>query len=202
LNEIQKTPEIITRLDAFFERSLSASAMNKYLACPLDFYYKDVLEFGEEDKVEEEVENNTFGTFIHNALENMYAPFARYDKEGNKREPAPKSITSFDIDHMLKHYEDEIRNQFMIHFCSQLGDIFRLYFFLQLSRVAKPHTVRWVLIGILISIPWGVAKQMEVKWGIDGLAVVPRFRDFFVGTVGALACLRTLWSIRGIVFHS
>ena len=89
-------------------------------------------------------------------------------------------------------------NQFMIHFCSQLGDIFRLYFFLQLSRVAKPHTVRWVLIGILISIPWGVAKQMEVKWGIDGLAVVPRFRDFFVGTVGAMACLRTLWSIRGM----
>ena len=46
----------------------------------------------------------------------MYAPFARFDKEGNKREPAPKSITSFDIEHMLKHYEDEIRNQFMIHF--------------------------------------------------------------------------------------
>jgi hypothetical protein len=113
---ISKSPEIIHRLDQLFAKSTSASLLKRFAQCPLDFYYKDVLEFGEEDKVEEEVENNTFGTFIHNALENMYAPFARFDKEGNKREPAPKSITSFDIDHMLKHYEDEIRNQFMAHF--------------------------------------------------------------------------------------
>jgi hypothetical protein len=113
---IPKSPEIIHRLDQLFAKSTSASLLKRFAQCPLDFYYKDVLEFGEEDKVEEEVENNTFGTFIHNALENMYAPFARFDKEGNKREPAPKSITSFDIEQMLKHYEDEIRNQFMIHF--------------------------------------------------------------------------------------
>jgi hypothetical protein len=89
-------------------------------------------------------------------------------------------------------------NPFLIHFCSQMGDVFRLYFFLQLSRVTKPHTTRWVMIGVLLSIPWGVLKQMEVRWGIDGLAVVPRIRDLTVGTIGAMACLRTLWSIRGM----
>jgi len=72
-----------------------------------------------------------------------------------------------------------------------------LFFFLQLARVVKPHTVRWVVIGTLLSIPWGIAKQMESKWGIDGLAIVPRIRDTFAGSVGALACLITLWSIRG-----
>lgn len=89
-------------------------------------------------------------------------------------------------------------NPFFIHFGSQMGDVFRLYFFLQLARVVRPNPRAWLFYGVLLSIPWGIAKQMEVAWGIDGLAVIPRFRDFFAGTVGALACLRTLWSIRDL----
>ncbi|MBI1836354.1 MAG: PD-(D/E)XK nuclease family protein [Flavobacteriia bacterium] len=113
---ITKSPEIILRLDALFQKSTSASLLKRFAQCPLDFYYKDVLEFGEEDKVEEEVENNTFGTFIHNALELMYEPFSRHDKEGNLKSIAPKSITSFDIDKMLEYYQEKIRDQFMLHF--------------------------------------------------------------------------------------
>ena len=114
--EIVKTPEILERLDEIFAHSTSASMLKKFAACPLDFYYQYVMEFGEEEKVEEEIENNTFGTFIHNALEEMYQPFARFDKKGLKIEPAPPAITSFDIDKMLKHYEYEIDKQFYNHF--------------------------------------------------------------------------------------
>jgi RecB family exonuclease len=113
---IPKTPEILARMDEIFAKSTSASMLKKYAACPLDFYYQYVMEFGEEEKVEEEVENNTFGTFIHNALETMYTPFARFNKEGEKVDPAPPAITSFDIDHMLKHYEYEINKEFSKHF--------------------------------------------------------------------------------------
>jgi hypothetical protein len=113
---IPKTPEILARMDEIFAHSTSASMLKKYAACPLDFYYQYVMEFGEEEKVEEEVENNTFGTFIHNALETMYTPFARFNKQGEKVEPAPPAITSFDIDNMLKHYEYEINKEFSKHF--------------------------------------------------------------------------------------
>ena len=113
---VQKTPEILERLDEIFANSTSASMLKKFATCPLDFYYQYVMEFGEEEKVEEEVENNTFGTFIHNALEEMYQPFARFNKKGEKIEPAPPAITSFDIDKMLKHYEHEINKQFYNHF--------------------------------------------------------------------------------------
>mgnify|MGYP002631597011 CR=1 FL=1 len=113
---VQKTPEILERLDELFAHSTSASMLKKFAACPLDFYYQYIMEFGEEEKVEEEVENNTFGTFIHNALEEMYQPFARFNKKGEKIEPAPPAITSFDIDKMLKHYEHEINKQFYNHF--------------------------------------------------------------------------------------
>jgi len=113
---VQKTPEILERLDEIFAHSTSASMLKKFATCSLDFYYQYVMEFGEEEKVEEEVENNTFGTFIHNALEEMYQPFARFNKRGEKIDPAPPAITSFDMDNMLKHYEYEIDKQFYNHF--------------------------------------------------------------------------------------
>lgn len=89
-------------------------------------------------------------------------------------------------------------NQFAIHYSYQMGDIFRLYFFLQLARVIKPSATKWLIYGTLLSIPYGFAKQMETTWGIDGLALIPRLRDSFAGTVGALACLKTLWTIRHV----
>jgi hypothetical protein len=114
--QVEKTSAIIERMDEMFSRSVSASALNKYLNCPLDFYYQRILDFGEEEAIEEEVESNTFGTFIHNVLEELFKRFARHDKEGVKRIPQPPSITSFDIDDMLKQHEELIRKEFLKHF--------------------------------------------------------------------------------------
>jgi hypothetical protein len=46
----------------------------------------------------------------------MYQPFARFNQSGEEVLPPPPNITSFDIDHMLKHYEYEIHKQFLKHF--------------------------------------------------------------------------------------
>ena len=116
LNEIQKTPEIIARLDAFFERSLSASAMNKYLACPLDFYYRYLADLGEDQDVEEELEANTFGTFIHDTLEELYTPYAHYTSDGTKKTPTPPPLSVSGIDTMISQYKQILHKQFMKHF--------------------------------------------------------------------------------------
>jgi len=116
LNEIQKTPEIITRLDAFFERSLSASAMNKYLACPLDFYYRYLADLGEDQDVEEELEANTFGTFIHDTLEELYTPYAHYTSDGTKKTLTPPPLSVSGIDTMISQYKQILHKQFMKHF--------------------------------------------------------------------------------------
>lgn len=116
VKEIIKTPEIIHRLDDLFTSSTSASMLKKYLTCPLDFYFRYVMDFGETDSVEEEIEHSTFGTFIHDTLEELYGKFARFDKEGNLQTPAPRNITSYDINEMLKVYPMILEKQFMIHF--------------------------------------------------------------------------------------
>ena len=113
---VEKTPAILARMDTFFERAISASAINTYLKCPLNYYYKYLLDFGEEKTIEEEVENNTFGSFIHNVLELLFEPFARHDKSGVLKPIQPSNLTPLDVERMLNRYEDLIRTQFMLHF--------------------------------------------------------------------------------------
>lgn len=114
--DIEKEVEILNRIDELLERSTSASMLNTYLTCPLDFYFKYVMDFGEADEVEEEIENSTFGTFIHNTLEELYRPFSMRDEEGEMIQPAPTNITSFDVEKMLKEYKVVMHQQFMKHF--------------------------------------------------------------------------------------
>lgn len=116
LKEVYKTESILEKMDEIFSQSISASALNKYIKCSLDFYYHKILEFGEEETIEEEVESNTFGTFIHNVLEELYTDYARHDKKGNKKATQPPNITSFDIDKMLTRYESLIYKEFLTHF--------------------------------------------------------------------------------------
>lgn len=76
---IEKTPQIIDKLKAFLQggdRSLSASAINTYINCPLQFYFSVVEQMAEEDEVSETVEASTFGTIFHSVIEWLYQPFA------------------------------------------------------------------------------------------------------------------------------
>jgi ATP-dependent helicase/nuclease subunit B len=63
---------VIKKLDALFERGLSPSALNTFISCPLDFYYKYILGLREGTEVEENIEASTFGTMIHEVLERIY----------------------------------------------------------------------------------------------------------------------------------
>jgi len=114
--EIKKTPEIKHRMDELLSQSASASMFKKYTACPLDFYFRYIMGFGDAKSVEEELEHSTFGTFIHDTLEELYTPFAQFDKQGNKRTPAPTNITSFDVENMLKNFKLVLHQKFMKHF--------------------------------------------------------------------------------------
>jgi hypothetical protein len=102
---VEKTKDIVDKLDAFLAQGLSASALKTFFACPLDFYYKYLLRFGEAEKVDETIESNQLGTFIHEVLETMYTPFCKRDQEGNLKNPLPPKVGVADIEHMEKSYE-------------------------------------------------------------------------------------------------
>lgn len=74
---VTKSPEVLTKLDQFCaegERSLSASSINMYIDCPLQFYFSVVEKMQEEDEISETVEADTFGSIFHSVMEWLYRP--------------------------------------------------------------------------------------------------------------------------------
>lgn len=114
--QIQKTPEVLNRIHEFLDKPLSASALNKYMICPLDYYYRYLVEFGEDKEVEEEIENNTFGSIIHKTLEDLFKPYAQRDKQGVYVQPTPPPVREKDVVKMLAAFKDSLYKGFLDHF--------------------------------------------------------------------------------------
>ncbi len=73
--KVDKDEEVMRSLAAYeTERSLSASAINTYLDCPLKFYLSVIKGIDEEDAVSETLEHDTFGTILHRVMELLYKP--------------------------------------------------------------------------------------------------------------------------------
>lgn len=74
---IQKDEAVINKLNAFRngDKSLSASSINIYLDCPLQFYFSVVEGLKEEDEIAETIEADTFGSIFHSVMEWLYKPF-------------------------------------------------------------------------------------------------------------------------------
>lgn len=62
---VSKTPEVIRFLEGY---RFSASSLNTYLFCPLQFYYEYVLGLKEKEVVSEEFEKEEIGSFVHLVL--------------------------------------------------------------------------------------------------------------------------------------
>ncbi len=72
--EVEKSDEIINIIKQKFISGYSASLINTYIACPLKFYFSQLLNLNTKTNVGQQIEANTFGTIIHEVLENIYKP--------------------------------------------------------------------------------------------------------------------------------
>ncbi len=78
--------------DRPYAGNFSASSIQKYLMCPLAFYYRYIKGIKDDDEsVSEDVEANKFGTAIHETMEDLYGGFTsditRVDIEKMDYEP-------------------------------------------------------------------------------------------------------------------
>ncbi|HZK69601.1 MAG TPA: PD-(D/E)XK nuclease family protein [Paludibacter sp.] len=78
--QIEKSHVVMEKLQRFLQvgehqPALSASSINTYIDCPLQFYLTKVEEVEEVDEVLETVEANMFGTLFHKVMENLYLSF-------------------------------------------------------------------------------------------------------------------------------
>lgn len=68
---IAKTPEVLSALK---KREFSPSAIDTYLNCGLQFYYKYALRLREKDELSDDIEQRDIGTIVHEILENFFKP--------------------------------------------------------------------------------------------------------------------------------
>lgn len=119
---VEKNEVVLKRLDQLLSKSVSASMLRAYINCPLDFYYKYILDFGEAQEIEEELESATFGTLIHETLEELYQPYARFyyedlnNKKEGLKERTPQPITSLVLDKLIKDFPVVLESKFVKFF--------------------------------------------------------------------------------------
>jgi hypothetical protein len=73
---IGKDEKVLALMKPFLqgERKLSPSAMDKYLTCPLSFYFRYVAGLSEPEEVTEEIDARLFGLLFHKTMEALYKP--------------------------------------------------------------------------------------------------------------------------------
>jgi hypothetical protein len=75
--QVDKTSEIMNLLEKYNtiqngDKELSPSALNTYLRCSLQFYYKYIAGLREPDEVTEDVDLPLFGSILHKAIQLLY----------------------------------------------------------------------------------------------------------------------------------
>ncbi|OON69312.1 PD-(D/E)XK nuclease family protein [Hymenobacter sp. CRA2] len=72
---LEKDYEMRGAIRGLLERGLSASGLNQYLTCSLQFYFSRIAKFQETEGVREELGADVFGTAVHYVLEQLMTPF-------------------------------------------------------------------------------------------------------------------------------
>lgn len=103
---IEKTPEIMGKLKEFTppgKRTLSATAINDYINCPLSFYLKRICRLDLDEDVMDYMDSGTYGSILHEVAERLYT-----DLRGDRDEV---KITREILDGFIN---DEVRIDTMI----------------------------------------------------------------------------------------
>lgn len=83
---IAKTPGIMRRISRYTSRgddarSLSASSINTYLSCPLQFYFAYIQDLKVADEIVDYIDHSDYGSILHLAAENIYKAYRGNGKE-------------------------------------------------------------------------------------------------------------------------
>ncbi|AYA36204.1 PD-(D/E)XK nuclease family protein [Hymenobacter oligotrophus] len=72
---LEKDWEMLGAIRGLLERGLSASGLNQFLTCSLQFYFSRVAKFQEQETVAEDLGADVFGTAVHYVLEELMRPY-------------------------------------------------------------------------------------------------------------------------------
>jgi hypothetical protein len=75
LDSIIKSDALLDLITSYSAKGFSPSSLSNYIRNPIDFYKQNLLGIKDSLAVEETIAANTFGTIVHDTLEELYMPF-------------------------------------------------------------------------------------------------------------------------------
>ncbi len=157
--DVQKDTQLLEAISNYAKNGFSPSSLVQYIRDPIEFYKKFILGIQDSQMVEESIEASTFGTIIHNSLEDLLKPY-----EGNflnvemlksaKKEveiSVKRHFTSFYDESSIQFGKNSIAYQVLIRNLNNYLD----------SEIEQLKTKDIKLLGI--------EKKLEVELKIPGI---------------------------------
>ena len=106
LESIEKDDELMALILDHAANGFSPTSLSNYIRNPIDFYKRNLLKIDDVQEVEETIAANTFGTIIHDTLEDLYRPFIGAYLTEEKLSSAFLKIQGLVKHHFSKSYLD------------------------------------------------------------------------------------------------
>lgn len=112
---VRKNRAIMEKLSKFTSegedcRYLSASSINDYINCPLNFYLKQVERYNPDDDIVDYIDSATYGTILHAVAEKLYTAMAdadiTADRLANVRQTEIEKLITKSINHYFKKRDE------------------------------------------------------------------------------------------------
>ena len=189
LKHIEKTPSLMAALKAYAAKGFSPSSLSNYIRNPIDFYKQNVLGVSDVAAVEEQIEANTFGTVVHDSLEDLYTPFVGDQLTKHSLELMLKDIDAVVVRNLKKSFKDGAIDQGKNYISYRVIKKYIEKFILSEIELAAHHTIRIIALekklAVHLDIP-GIDTTVILKGKldrIDELDGVTRIIDYKTGKV-------------------
>lgn len=106
LIRISKDDGLMQLISQHAAKGFSPTSLSNYIRNPLDFYKRNLLGINDALEVEETIAANTFGSIVHDSLEELYAPFVGNVLNTENLKAAKKEIHTVVKRHFTKSYTE------------------------------------------------------------------------------------------------
>lgn len=106
IQSINKDQSLMELIQGHAAKGFSPTSLSNYIRNPIDFYKRNLLGIDDILEVEETVANNTFGTIVHDTLEDLYKPYLNTYLEESMLQEMKKKIRATVIGHFAKSFAE------------------------------------------------------------------------------------------------
>ncbi|WP_026808575.1 PD-(D/E)XK nuclease family protein [Arenibacter latericius] len=106
LQSINKDVPLMDLIKKHANSGFSPTSLSNYIRNPIDFYKRNLLGINDVMEVEETVASNTFGTIVHDSLEDLYKPYLNQFLDASMIQSMQGKVKATVLHHFAKSFAE------------------------------------------------------------------------------------------------